>query len=162
MRQGSSCFSVFAVSFAVFSALGCKDATNKSCPAVVGVFSASYQQLQGSCDATFSANTLTMVKTDKDMVTSIENRLADSVTTEVTLNGCTLGLKQSVATNAGHTTSEISGDLEVNTASSLSGMMMRTVYNGDGSVACHGIYVANYTRQDVVLGGAAGHAQTAP
>ena len=145
----------------LLAGLGCKDASLRACPKVTGIFEASYQRLEGSCQPMFQANTLTMESTTKDMVTKIENRLSNSITTEVTLKGCAVGLKQSVSED-GHTTSQIAGDLDVQTASSLSGMITRTEYMTDGSISCNGVYEATYTRQDVVLGAATERAQTAP
>ncbi|HEX2678258.1 MAG TPA: hypothetical protein VHM19_16505 [Polyangiales bacterium] len=139
----------------------CKDGVDTSCPAVVGTYLATYQRLDGSCQANFESNSLNVDKTKDDMVTKIENRLTNTVITEVTFKGCTIGLKQSVDAE-GKTVSMIDGQLAVESESSLKGMVTRTEYGMDGSIACHGVYDASFTRDDVVIGGAAQHAQTAP
>ncbi|HEX7480545.1 MAG TPA: hypothetical protein VF331_22285 [Polyangiales bacterium] len=140
---------------------GCQDATNQSCPAVTGTFQASYQQLEGSCPATFQGNQLSIAKDDVGTVTHVDMRLSDVVRTEVVLKGCTIGMSQAVEA-MGRTQSQIDGDLHVESDAAMSGMLMRTVYTDTGSIACHGVYNALFVRQDAVVGGATAASQQAP
>ena len=158
MRKLAPWVALGTLTLAVLGVSGCKDASADSCPNVQGVFLASYQMLAGSC-GTFEGNALSLAKDEHGMVTKVENRLSDSVTTEVIFKGCTLSVKQSVDA-MGARMSEISGDLDVEDSSQLSGMMTRTEYMPDGAIKCNGVYDAHYTRQDVVVGGAVQHAGT--
>jgi hypothetical protein len=137
--------------------LGCNDATNKSCPSVAGVFQAQYQQLEGSCPATFDGNQLNIARDDVGNVTKVETRLSDIVRTSFILKGCSIGMKQEIEA-MGRVQSEIAGDLHVDSDAALSGQLMRTVYSDTG-IACHGVYEAHFTRQDVVIGAATQAAQ---
>jgi hypothetical protein len=145
-------------------AWGCQDATNRTCPTTIGVFNASYQEIDGSCEATFEGNQISIAQEDIGTGTSskTENRLSNLVRTDVVLKGCTVGVTQAVVTTMGHTQSEIKGDLNVESESSLSGHLLRTVYMDNGDVACHGVYNARFVRQDVTIGGATARSQLTP
>ena len=117
---------------------GCQDEVAAPCPNVAGVYLASYQRLDGSCEA-FLGNTLKVAADDKGIVTKVENRLSDTVTTEVIFKGCTINVKQSVSAD-GVMVSEIAGDLQIEDASAMAGMMTRTEYMPDGAVRCHGVF----------------------
>lgn len=148
------------VSAAVVFGLGCDAAVQDECPSIDGVFAATYQQLEGSCEPALPPQSLQVDDTGSDKVTNVENRLADTITTQVTFKGCTLGVQQSVE-KKGVMVSRISGDLLVEDESELSGNIMRTEFMEDGSIACHGVYEARYTKRDVVLGAAAQFGGTA-
>jgi hypothetical protein len=124
------------------------------------VFLASYQWLDGACGS-FQGNTFKVQSDDKGTVTRVENRLSDTLTTQVILKGCTIAVKQSVEM-MGTKLSEIEGDLHVQDKNALSGMMTRIEYMPDGAIRCHAVYDARYTRQDVIVGGAVQHADLTP
>jgi hypothetical protein len=92
------------------------------------------------------------------------NYLSDSVTTEINLIGCTIAMTQQITVSQGtKKISELSGELDVEDASALSGMVTRTEYMPDGTtVRCTGNYNATYTLDSAPLGGAAQHALSAP
>jgi hypothetical protein len=69
------------------------------------------------------------------------------VTTQVILKGCTIALHQTIEA-MGQTSSDIAGDLQVHSDVELAGTLLRTVYRPDGSIDCHGVYDARFTRQD--------------
>lgn len=138
----------------------CNEAQNQSCPNVTGVYLASYQRLAGSCED-FLGNTLKVAEDDHGTVTKVENRLSDTVTTQIIFKGCTIGVKQSVDAH-GARVSEIAGDLHIEDAGAMAGMMTRTEYMPDGAMRCHGVFDVRYTRQDLIVGGAVEHAQSAP
>lgn len=142
------------------TAVGCGDPIDGDCPQAVGIFLASYQKLDGTCEPTFSGNTLEVKKTDTDRSTNVEGRLSDSLTTEITFKGCSLGVRQATDVE-GRVTTHLAGDLLIDDSAQLSGTLTRVEYLDDGGVACQGAYDAHYTRRDVVVGGAVEHGGTA-
>lgn len=146
---------------AAVSGLGCGAEPAQDCPKVPGVFAAKYEYQAGSCSPAVPSYAFRVEPEDKGTVTRIETRTNDTVTTEMVFRGCQLSLTQSVDA-AGMRMLQMDADLEVESASALSGLVTRTEFMPDGAISCHGVYRADYTRQDVVTGSAVEQSQTVP
>jgi hypothetical protein len=146
---------------ATLSGLGCGAETAEDCPKVPGVFAATYEYQAGSCSPAVPSYAFRVEPEDKGTVTRIETRTSDTVTTKMVFRGCQLSLTQSIA-SAGARTLRMDADLQVESASSLSGLVTRTEFMPDGAFLCHGVYQADYVRQDLVTGSAVEQSQTVP
>jgi hypothetical protein len=144
-------------------AAGCGQSTVSGCPRAVGVFHGQYSYINGTCEPQYQARTLSLGKDDPTNTTTTMNYLSDSVTTEINLIGCTIAMNQQITASQGtKKISELSGELDVEDSSALSGAVTRTEYMPDGTtVRCMGQYNATYTLDSAPLGGAAQHALTA-
>jgi hypothetical protein len=145
------------------AAAGCGQSTVTGCPRAVGVFHGQYSYITGTCEPQFQGRTLTLDKDDPGNTVRKVNNLSDSVTTEINLIGCTIGMTQQITDTGGtKKISEVSGDLDVEDASALSGQILRTEYMPDGTtIRCSGRYNATYSLETAPVGGAAQHALTA-
>lgn len=143
---------------------GCGQEVATGCPRAIGTFHAQYSYLSGSCEQTFQGRALLLEKSDLDTTTKRVISLSDSVTTEINLIGCTIGIKQQITDVEGaRLISAIAGDLEVEDGTALSGQITRTEYMDDGkTVRCSGQYNAYYSLDDVMIGGAAQNALGSP
>ncbi|HEY2734419.1 MAG TPA: hypothetical protein VGI70_10565, partial [Polyangiales bacterium] len=95
-------------------AVGCGQPTATGCPRAIGSFHGAYTYINGSCEPTFEGRTLLLTKDAPGSSVSTENNLADSVTTEINLIGCTIGVKQDISdVTSMKKMSEISGELNV-------------------------------------------------
>jgi hypothetical protein len=140
--------------------LGCGLPVAEGCPRATGVFQGTYSYLSGSCEPSFKGRALQLQADDPGNTVRTVNNLSDSVTTEINLIGCTIGMKQEITDMIGNRKiSALAGDLMVEDESALSGRITRTEYMPDGAtVRCTGQYNATYTRDGAVLGAAAEHA----
>lgn len=139
---------------------GCANPTAENCPDSPGVFVATYEYQDGSCSPDVRVGYgLRVEPDDHGKVTRVDMRVADRITTELAFRGCTLSVTQ-VVTAEGVRQLEVAGDLEVEDETKLSGLMTRVEYMPDGSIACHGVYKAEYMRDDIVVGSAVGQSQS--
>jgi hypothetical protein len=135
----------------------CGQGAAESCPRALGVFHGQYSYITGTCEPAFTGRPLVMEKNDLSNTVKKTSNLSDSVTTEINLIGCTIGMKQEITDLVGSKKiSEVSGDLEVEDASALSGRVLRVEYMDDGTtIRCSGQYNAFYSVDSAQLGGAA-------
>jgi hypothetical protein len=142
----------------------CGQPTAESCPRAIGTFTGQYSFISGTCEPSFQGRELQLEKDDPGNTVRKVNNLSDSVTTEINLIGCTIGVKQEITDTAGvKKISDINGDLNVEDASALSGEIARTEYMPDGTtVRCTAQYNATYTLDGAVIGTAAQHALSSP
>jgi hypothetical protein len=146
-----------------FVAAGCGQSTAQGCPRAVGVFHGQYSYINGTCEPQFTGRALTLDKSDPGTTFRKDSSLSDSTNTEITLIGCTIGMKQEITDTAGNKRiSEVMGDLDVEDATALSGEVTRTEFMPDGTtIRCTGNYNATYTLDSAPVGGAVQHALTA-
>jgi hypothetical protein len=135
---------------------------NGQCKKPVGAYHAAFQVMDGNCTPPLSRD-LTL-EADADQNTRITTTtLSDSVTTEINLIGCTIGVKQQITDTMGLVLkSRLEGELQVmgESASELEGTLAYKEYMPDGAtVRCASNVNASFTlSSSAPLGAAAAHA----
>jgi hypothetical protein len=126
---------------------------DQACPAVDGVYVPQYQQVSGDCGPIASPNSVKFQGTSAGMVTTMETRLNEDVTTVIVHKGCTVRMTQQVALKSGQVQSQIDGEsLRVRSASTLQGQVDYVRYDPLSQVACQGRYNATFSKNMVPLG----------
>jgi len=143
------------------TSMACNGALPENCARPLGVYTATYSLIAGTCTSTYTPFPLKFASDDPASTTYTEQRLADVVITETLLKGCELKVGQRVtgegaASGVTLLRTAIAGTLGVVDERSLSGTIERTDFNADGqTINCTAQYDAWYTRDDVLLGAAA-------
>jgi hypothetical protein len=149
----------------LMSALGAGCALGEGqCPRPIGAYRGTYTVLNGNC-AEAMGRDIDFSKDDQLSTVKTNNTLSDSVTTEINLVGCTIGVSQSVSDASGvHMISSLNGDLNVEDEAALSGQLNYAEYMPDGTTQrCTSQVAASYTLQGTgALGAAAQHALATP
>ncbi|MET0387382.1 MAG: hypothetical protein ABW321_15545 [Polyangiales bacterium] len=142
-------FRFYVAGAAIFSVslVGCAQGEGL-CPRPVGSFHGSWTIAGGTC-ARFVGRDL-MFREDSPLSSTIHtNALDGKVSTEVNLNGCSIGVKQWISDP--QTTalmSQLQGDLSVEDESVLSGQLNYVEYMPDGTTErCRALVNASYTTE---------------
>jgi len=156
MRNLQFLLQTCGVSFLAVLALGCNADIAENCAKPVGTYKAQYDLVGGNCQPGYQPFALIFAADDDLVTTRQEIRFADTVTTEILLKGCEVGIKQSVSgENTRSVRSALNGSLAVED-DLLHGTVERVDYMEDGStVRCQSIYEAYYSRDSLLLGAAA-------
>jgi hypothetical protein len=127
------------------SAAGCGQPVEDACPRAIGTFQGTYTVVNGNC-AQLNGRPLMLNKEDVGNTTSDWSTLSDKTTTEVTLVGCMIGVTQRVTDPAGiRVFSQLQGELMVEDASALSGLMSYSEFAPDGAtLSCQSEVQADY------------------
>jgi hypothetical protein len=137
---------------------------NGQCRKPVGEYHAAYTVMDGNCNQPLSRDIVLDADADQNTRTTTTT-LSDSVTTEINLIGCTIGVKQEIKDSMGLVVkSNLQGELQVmgESASELEGTLQYKEYMPDGAtVRCVSNVNASYTLSSnpgAPLGAAAAHA----
>ena len=139
--------------------------SQEQCQKPVGMYHAAYSVVDGTCSQPLMRDLDLEQDADQTTGTTVDD-LAASVTTEVSLVGCTIGLKQHVADRMTKIPkSKLEGNLQVKDpeASAMEGMMLYTEFMQDGTtLRCQSNVQASFTlsggNTGTPLGAAAAHA----
>jgi hypothetical protein len=128
--------------------LGCTQNAGM-CQRPTGSFHPTYSVVAGNCTQ-FAGRDLNLNADDQLSTVSTVNSLADSVTTEVNLVGCTVGFKQRVMDSMGvRLVSRLEGELNVEDESALSGQLSYMEYMPDGATErCRSQVEVSYTHMN--------------
>lgn len=138
--------------------LACNAQIPENCPKPVGIFKPEYSQIAGDCPENgYQPFQLKFEADDPYSNFLIENRFADTVTTETLLKGCELNLKQTLtAESTNRPRMALSGTLNVSGADALEGTVQRVDFMEDGMTQrCFATYYAMYSVDGQLLGAAA-------
>src|SRR5688572_17756528 len=114
-------------------ASGC--VSQEQCQKPVGQYHAAYSVVDGNCSPPLMRDLDLEQDADQTTGTTVDD-LSDSVTTEVSLVGCTIGLRQDVADRMKKIPkSKLTGNLQVKDAeaSAMEGMMLYQEFMQDGT-----------------------------
>jgi hypothetical protein len=127
------------------SAAGCGQAVEDACPRAVGTFQGTYTVVNGNCGH-LVGKPLDLAQEDLGNTERALTTLSDKTTTEVTLIGCMIGVTQRVTDPDGiRLISQLQGDLMVEDASALSGLMSYSEFAADGATPlCQSEVQADY------------------
>ena len=126
------------------------EAAGPDCAVPHGVFEPLYTPLSGTCGPLDDANYVPM---EDD--TQIQKFANVDVETETIVMGCSVALVQIVRDKAGVPQKRITGTLQFEPPSTLSGEVTLARFDQNGVAVCTGTYDATLTRNTTTLGGAA-------
>ena len=120
-----------------------------TCDIPQGVYEPLYTTRSGTCGALNDANNVSLF--DDIQVQKFANV---DVETETIVDGCTVHLVQIVRDKDGVPQKKIVGAVSLQADDSLSGEVMLTRYDSNGTAICEGTYAAELSRNTTTLGGA--------
>lgn len=121
-----------------------------TCEIPWGVYEPLYTERSGNCGALNDANDITV---GNDI--QIQKFANVDIETETIVEGCTVQLVQIVRDKQGVPQKKLRGTLSLEADDTLSGEVMLTRYDSNGTAICEGTYGAELRRSSTTLGGAA-------
>ncbi len=115
-----------------------------ACGSVKGEFLAVHTQIGGSCS--FIQPTRYNFENQSTKATVYETDMGGTIVTDVNRKGCVLAVTKTRLDNSNNHRWQMIGDMDVDNAKKITGVMTRYEWAGDGQIACQGSYETTMTR----------------
>jgi hypothetical protein len=140
---------------------GCA-AESATCPPVGGDYQPLYTPLSGNCGQLANIFPVPFNGGTGGNNVDVKNLPNAKVSTEIVMKGCTVRMTQ-IVEKGNLVASKIDGDkISVRSENELTGMVSVTQFDDLGQAACYGTYDAQFTKNPMLVGGAASSSTGGP